>query len=424
MIRARRLLVAVSLIALIAAGCSSSKKTSSASDGGQSSSTPTAEGSGHPSSTPYTIGVLTDLTGLAASAESTTPLGVKAGVGLADSEGWNFKYVVADAASSPAGALSAAQKLVEQDHVFAVIAVSGLTFAASSYLTSHNIPVIGANTDGTEWITARNMFSVFGTADYHKVSTTAGQVFKMLGATNIASVGYSVVPSSKLTAEASAASVEAAGLKAGYVNTNFPLGSTDVGPAVIAMKSAKIDGFTGSIEENTAFAMVEGLRQAGDPPKVSLFSVGYGGDLYAAGPGAEQAAQNGYFTVSYEPVEMHTAATERLQAALKKYSGISQDPTLNEYIGYVSVDAFVHGLEAAGADPTQASLINAMLGIRSYDADGLFGSHSLGFALDQRGGGSGADNCLWLTRFSGSSFHLVSGADPICGSLIPGKTVP
>jgi len=35
----------------------------------------------------------------------------------------------------------------------------------------------------------------------------------------------------------------------------------------------------------------------------------------------------------------------------------------------------------------------------------------------------GVDNCLWVTKLSGSKFELVPGADPICGSVIPGKTV-
>src|SRR5215469_7284719 len=134
-------------LAILASACSSSKSSSPGNTGSSSSA----------SGQTYTIGVLTDLTGLAASAEKTTPIGVKAGVGLANSEGYHIKYVVADAQSSPTGALAAAQRLVEQDNVFAVIAVSGLTFAASTYLTSHGIPVFGANTDGTEWITSRNM---------------------------------------------------------------------------------------------------------------------------------------------------------------------------------------------------------------------------------------------------------------------------
>lgn len=64
-----------------------------------------------------------------------------------------------------------------------------------------------------------------------------------------------------------------------------------------------------------------------------------------------------------------------------------------------------------------------MLGITHYDAAGLYGSHSVSFAMAGHGQGSGADNCIWVTRYEGSTFHLVPGMEPLCGSVIPGKTV-
>ncbi len=64
-----------------------------------------------------------------------------------------------------------------------------------------------------------------------------------------------------------------------------------------------------------------------------------------------------------------------------------------------------------------------MLGITNYNAAGLYGSHSVSFALDQRGQASGPDNCYYVVQYSGTTFHLVAEADPICGAVIPGKTV-
>ena len=66
---------------------------------------------------------------------------------------------------------------------------------------------------------------------------------------------------------------------------------------------------------------------------------------------------------------------------------------------------------------------NAMLKIRKYTAAGLFGGRFVGFAMDERGQGAGADNCFWITQFEGTTFHLVSGADPICGTILAGKAV-
>ncbi len=412
---------------MVAAGCGSSSKTregpaatSAASTGGTTGGT-TAGTTGGGTHT-YTVGVLSDQTGPTATDSMTFPLGVKAGVVLAAKEGYTIKYVVADTGSSPTGALAAAQKLVEQDHVFAVLAYSGATYAAEPFLESKGIPVIGVNIDATEWATAPNMFSVGGTSDYTKVFTQTGLEFKQLGATNIGSVGYSVSPSSSDTAKSGAVSAQLAGLKVGYLNANFPLGGTDTGPAVLAMKAAGVDGFTAPLDANTEFTIVKGLRDQGVNLKVVLASTGYGGDLVTGGPGAQQTAQGIYFLLGEEPVEMHTPATEQFTADLKA-AGVTGEPPTNEFYGYMAVDALVQGLKAAGSSPTQASVINAMLQIHNYNGAGLYGTHSVSFALADRGKVSSADNCNWITQYEGTTFKLVPGMDPICGQTVPGKTV-
>jgi branched-chain amino acid transport system substrate-binding protein len=406
-------LAAVGLIA--AAGCGSSSKSGS--------SSPTTGGSSTPSSgngKTYTVGVLSDITGPGATNAFTIPKGVQAGIGRAAREGYKIKYVVVDTGTSPTNALTGAQKLVEQDHVFAVIANSALTFAAAPYLKSKGIPVIGAAVDAGEWVTNPNMFSIIGTQDYNKVYSMFGQFFKGVGVTNLASLGYSISPSSSLSAKGAAASVEQYGIKVGYLNAQFPFGGTNTGPSVLAMKSAGVDGFSGAIETNTVFAIINDLRNAGVTVK-SLMATGYGGDLVQGGPGAVQSAQGVYFLTSFQPVEMNTAATQQIQSDLKQYAGVTTAPTFAEYQGYVSIDAFVQGLKAAGANPTQASLINAMLGMTAYNGAGLWGDKTLSFAMADRGKASGIQNCWWITQFQGTTFHLVSGMDPLCGKVLPGS---
>ena len=407
MVRARkRLLVAGAALALTAAACGSSTKS-----GGSNG----AAVSGHT----YTIGVLTDLTGPAASGNLTVVQGIKAGQVFATREGYNIKYVVADTQTSPTGALSGAQKLVEQDHVFAVIAHSALAFTATSYLTAHNVPVIGVAEDGTEWQTSKNMFSVYGAVHTEAVSTTDGDFFKMEGVTTVGALGYSISPSSSESAQGAVKSGQAVGLKAGYVDAAFPFGSTNVQPIALAMKSAGVDGFTATVDPNTGFALITALRQAGVNLKVALLPTGYGGDLLQAGPGALQEAQNVFFTVTYEPVEMHTPATQQLEADLRT-AGVTNEPTYAEYNGYLSVALFVKGIKAAGSSPTQASLITALSNVHDWDAEGLLGSHHID--INNRAV-SGMTNCVWITKLVGSAFQLVPGADPICGHLVPGVTV-
>ncbi len=413
MVRTKRLLAAMAAIVVVA-GCSSSKGAT----GGGSAGGSTAGGTGGQT---YTIGLLTDSTGLAASGNKTSVQGVEAGIAWAKTQGYNFKLTVGDTQTSPAGALSVAQKLVEQDGVLAVIANSSLTFGGAGYLTQHGIPVVGAAEDANEWQTAPNMFSVYGALHTNLVSSTAGDFLKMEGVTKLGALGYSISPASAESAKAAAVSAEVAGLQAPYVNANFPFGSTNVEPVALAMKNAGIDAFTASVDPNTGFGLIAALRNAGVALKVALLPTGYGGDLLQAGPGALKEAQNVYFLLGYEPIEMHTAATEQFANALKS-AGVAGEPTAAMYNGYASVVLLVDALKAAGSNPTHASLISALSGIHDFDAGGLFGSHKLDIN-NRTSIISGVDNCEWMTKLSGSTFQLVPNADPICGHALAGKSV-
>ena len=193
------ILAAAALVVAVVTGCSSSSKGSSSSTtgaagsagGAASSSGPTAgSSSGTASSTgqtTITVGVLTDATGVAAASYAGFEKGVRAGIAVAP-KGYNIKYVLADTGSTPAGALSGAQKLVEEDHVFAVLGASAFTFDAAPFLASHGIPVIGAAGDASEWATDKNMFAVLGATDYSHVFTEAADILKKLGATNLGTV--------------------------------------------------------------------------------------------------------------------------------------------------------------------------------------------------------------------------------------------
>lgn len=407
----------ITVVALTAAACGSSSKSVSGLTGG--SSGPSSAGA--KASQTYTVGLLVDDTGIAASGQKHVEDGMKAAISVVAKQGYNIKYVVADTGSSPAGAAAAAKNLVQRQHVFAVIAHSALFFAAAPYLTSAKIPVIGAPQDGPEWITSKNMFATYGAIHTEKVATTGGLFLKQQGATNLGSVGYSISPSSAEASKSAAVSAQTVGLKAGYINSSFPFGSTDVQPIALAMKDAGIDAVTPEVDPNTSFALITALRNAGVDLKVALLPIGYGVDLLQAGPGTLKEAQNVYFSLTYEPVEMHTKATEAFVAALKATGGTTA-PGLPTYDGYASILMLVQGLQGAGASPTQASLIDSLSKIHAFNPGGLYGSHPLDIN-DRVNIVAGPDGCEYFVKLSGSTFHLVPNADPLCGTIIPGKTV-
>jgi ABC-type branched-subunit amino acid transport system substrate-binding protein len=374
---------------------------------------------GVPSKATITVGVFTDLTGPAASSNKSVVDGVKAGTYYAARNGYTIKYVVGDTATNPATALAVAQKFVAQDHVTAVLANSSLLFAAAAYLTAHNVPVLGAGEDGPEWITSKNMFSIWGPLQTTHVSTTQGTFLKMMGVTNVGVVGYSL-PLASESAEAAAASAKAAGIKVGYLNAKVTLGA-DVEPLVLAMKQAGVDAVIPNTDADTAFAIIKGLRNAGANIKVAALPTGYGGDLLEAGPGALADAQNVYFLSGYELIEQHTPATEQFVADMKS-AGITTEPAYGAYNGYVTMGLLVQALQGAGANPTSASLTTALESIHKFTALGLYGGHSVDIN-DRVNLVAGADNCQWFAQLQGNTFKTVPHATPICGTRVPGVTV-
>jgi ABC-type branched-subunit amino acid transport system substrate-binding protein len=415
----RKALTAVAAFA--AAAMSVAACSSSGGGGGSTNNNGGTTGVGTAANKNITIGILADITGPASSGNKTVVEGVKAGAAYASRNGYNIKYVIGDTATNPTNTLAAAQKLVTQQHVLAVIANSALTFAAANYFTAHKVPVIGAGEDGPEWLTAKNMFSVFGALHTTDVADTQGKFFKMMGGTTLAALGYSVSPISSEQAKAAAEGSKAVGLKLGYLNAQFPFGSTNVGPAALAIKKAGVDTFASYTDPNTSFALISALRQNGVNLKVAMLPTGYGGDLTQAGPGALNAAQNVYFLLGYEPVEMQTPATKQFVADLAT-GGTTGEPTYAMYNGYASVALLVRALKAAGASATSSSIITGLSNIHDFDALGLWGGHKLDIN-DRQNIVTGVDNCIWMTKLVGNKFQVVNGADPICGKKLPGVTV-
>jgi ABC-type branched-subunit amino acid transport system substrate-binding protein len=98
-----------------------------------------------------TIGFVTDLTGAASSGFLTSKLGIDAyldQINAADGvNGYKIKYILADTTSTPTGALTAVQKLVQQNNVFAIVENSSDFYGAEPYALQQGIPVVGSAID-------------------------------------------------------------------------------------------------------------------------------------------------------------------------------------------------------------------------------------------------------------------------------------
>ena len=366
------------------------------------------------------VGVLTTLSGPASSAFAGTTDGVTARFAAYKEDGGKcasttFDVVKADDASSAQGALTATQKLVQQDKAYAVLEVSPFFYGAAQFATTvgKGTPIIGGGFDGAkQWNdTKNNLLPASTVPDYTKTYSTSGDYFKGVGGTKIAGVAYES-PSSQAGLEATLKSAEAAGLKRGYVNNSVPFGSTDVGAIVLGIIGSKADVIAMSINPDTAFAVVAGLKQAGYKTKAVLTATGYGADLLESAP-AVQAGQGVTFSTGWAPAELKNAGTERMSKALKDHAGSKSGiPGFSQAMGWLTADLFLHGLEIAGCGAAQAKVLESIRADKTWTGNGLFPAPKdfTTVAADKQ--------CLYFLRLKGSAFVPEPNATPLCGSVV------
>ncbi|TDC91582.1 ABC transporter substrate-binding protein [Actinomadura sp. 7K507] len=375
------------------------------------------------------IGVLTSLSGSASAGFTGIQDGVKARLAAYKEEPGacerDFEVVMADDTSTPQGALSATQKLVRQDKVFAVLPNSSFFFGAGQYAGTQakETPFVGAGFDGgKQWLNEdyRNLFNALGSTDYEKVASTMGDYWKSLGGTKAATVSFDTASSSG-AALASVQSAEHAGLKRGYVNVKVPFGSKDVGSIVLGIKNSGADVLYLPVTPETAFAIAGGLKRAGVEMKSVLLATGYGADLLKSEP-AVQAAQGLNFVSPAAPVEVPTAGGKAMSEGLQKHAGSTSSlPSFSQSLGWQTTDLLLHGLKKAGCDATQEQLIDALRKSKDWDAGGL---HPKPIDFSQYGtvaGSHGAGNCFYVTTLRGKRFVPDPKAKPACGTLLDEK---
>jgi branched-chain amino acid transport system substrate-binding protein len=391
--------------ALLAA-CSSSSKSPSTGGGGGAGTT-------------YKIGILIDETGLAAGTYATTSeKGVKAAFAAVNAEmpnGAKLTYVTADTQSTPAGALSAAQSLVQQQHVFAILPLTSAFFGAQPYLTKAGVPVVGPGIDGPEWFNHANtnLFNTFGEYDENLSTTAYGTFMKAQGVTTCGSIGSSNIPSVTSAAKGFMASCKLAGLKTSTISTTIPYGGTDIGAIALQMKADGVNGLESPQSNNTAYALVARLKQLGVKLKVTLIAIGYGSDTLNS-PAAVAAAQGLGFTPEGAPIELNTPGAQKFKAALVA-GGITEPPTYPEQVSYQAAQAFLAGFQAANkANVSQQEFMTALRGVKNFDAAGELAPAKIDFS---KYGGPSMGGCIWPVKLTGNQFVPFNGI-PVCGTTV------
>jgi branched-chain amino acid transport system substrate-binding protein len=332
-----------------------------------------------------------------------------------------------DDQDSPSQDLIQARSLVEEKHVFAVLPVVVDNFTAASYLAKAGVPTFGWNIN-TQWASG---YPAIGTVSPAGCATVPGAgtpcsgsgapnlfgekgsylcldcpqeapafIAQQLGAKNVAILAYTV-PQSAQCANGMEAGFRRFGFNVVRNDKSLTPGFTDLGSDVDAMKSGNVQ-FVGTCMDVAANVRVaQALRRAGltsvkfyapqgyDPQTLKK----YGNEI------------NGfYFGIDFVPFQaINQSPGLKLFAAQMNKLG----KPINEQAlaGWINADLLYRGIKAAGADFTQASVIQAINQINGYTADGI--RPPINWSFD--GHQPGTETCTAYVAVINGKFQSVFG---------------
>jgi branched-chain amino acid transport system substrate-binding protein len=377
------------------------------------------------SGAPITIAMISSLTGPGSAEFSQAPAGFKARIALQNAEGGvnGHKLVglVLDDQTSPTAIATAVQDALAKG-AFGIVSTSPLFFLAAKTPQQQGVPVTGGFFDGPEWGTQpyTNMFaSDAGSVDpKYPVNTGFGTFIKQHGGKVLCSYGYGISPSSTRSAIGTADSIKLAGGTVGQLDTSIPFGSVDMTTPALVAKQKGCDTFYAGLDDNSNFALASALKEAGVKPKVVVFPTGFESQLVHSP--AWGNVQGAYFVSEFRPFQLPNAGTHQMQSALEKYQHFSrsQFPNYSQYESWLGADLMIKGLQLAGKNPTHASVIHALRGIKSYNGNGLLPqtinySTIFGHDLPQA--------CEWYMIAKTNGF-VPASSSTFCGKDVPGTT--
>ena len=322
---------------------------------------------------------------------------------------------------SSAANLTAAQDLVQNRRVFAVVNNSSFAFLSYRYLQGAGVPLIGGGFDGIYYGAKGNedIISALGnSAPVTGLTYDYGtNLAKQVGATKIGSVAFAVAPPSIASAQAvQQYAAPASGLDPVYLNTSVDFGTTDVGPVVQGLRNAGTDAVYLPLVLNTELAIAQGLQQSGVPMKAILMEGGYG-QAALDSPIAKTLNTRDIVSQIYKPAELkNDPAVKQFLADLEKYAGITGIPDQGAYSGYIACDLAITGLQQAGKKPTGQGFIDGLHNLGTYQAADLM-CQPIDLSLKNYGK-TPTTGCQYYVTFKNGKFVVMNNGKPYFGKLV------
>jgi branched-chain amino acid transport system substrate-binding protein len=371
---------------------------------------------------PYTIALITSVTGEAAPQDVGTVGAFKARLDLQNAQGGidghKLEPLIIDDQTSPTAISTGIEDAISKGAI-GIVSESPLFFLDAKAAASAGIPVTGDDSDGPEWGQPgyTNMFAaVYGSLDpSYPVNTVYGQLLKATGATQLATYAIGISPDSVRANSDVAQSFARVGGKTAVSDSSVPFGSVDFTAPALTAKSKGVNALWPNLDSASDVALTEAYEQAGIKTKAVILPAGLSPSLIASPAWPE--LKGAIFLDEVHPFQLPDAGTKAMQAALEKYDNYtSKDfPNFSESNAWIGADLMIKGIGNAGSNATRASVVKALRDIKSYNSNGLL-ANTINFSTVF---GHDLPICVWALRAEKSGF-VPTKSTPYCGTDIPG----
>ncbi len=316
---------------------------------------------------------------------------------------------VYDDQSNGSSQISAMQKALQSDNVFALTAQTNTTSMYPT-LKDQGIPVTGFSNPA--FGTDRNAFGETGATTSSNpalASTGVLEKLKQMGVTKIANINH-VSTGASASGNATAGLIPfVGGLTQVLRIADEPQGTHDATSTALRIKNSGADGavIVGFIDG--AISIMNALKQQGVTLKgVSIVGLSDPAVLKTTNGALEGALGTTYGSV---PVGVNVRAVKTFAAGMKAAG-------LNPYssgapMGFLGADLLIKGLKVAGKCPTRESFISNLRNVTNYDGAGLVPQK-----ISFRGPGlmpnGNPATCGWYLIAKGTD--LVPDSKPTCGA--------
>ena len=353
------------LLAACSSNSSSSTTTTTSAGSPTTAATTTSSGGGVSvaAGQPVIVGSIATLTGAIASNFNGTPAGMQAyfdyidGKGGVDGHKFLLKYNEDDG-SDPTTFTQLSHTLIEQDHVFAVLASS--FFFTPNFFVSTDTPTFGYNVSGT-WAGPANLFAAGGsTQNYNAGGPAVAYAIKHTDSHRVAFISYgAAITSSYDACDADATDLSKAGIDVVYTDLDAGLGGSYTS-AVQRMQADNVDFVVSCMQASDSITMAREMQQYGFTKVHQLWFDGYDYSLLKQYSSIMQGVYlNANGSVPFSAVSTYPGkypGEANYQSIMKKYEP-SFEYSQEALQGWQSAALLVAGVKAAGSEVNQANVI-------------------------------------------------------------------